>query len=217
MLVTLAGQKGGGGKSTIAVNLAAEWLRRGRRVLLVDADPQGSALTWAEVAAERGHEAPAVVALGDNIRQALAGLAGGYEIVVVDTAGRQSARLAGALALADVALLPCQPSPADVWALAGSVETITAVQQLRPELRAAVIVNGKSRTAIARGVRSAIARTGLPVLGAELGQRVAFAEALATGQGITAYAPGSVAANELRRLADAVEDFVSAKGAAHVA
>ncbi len=215
MVITLAGQKGGAGKTTIAYCLAVEWMRRGRKVLLVDADPQGTALTWAGLAAEQGHDAPTVVGMGDNLRQALPAMAEGYDVTVIDTPGRQNKRLVGALMLSDTVLLPCQPSPADVWALATTLDVVTEAQNLRPDLRVGLVVNGTTRTAVSTGTRAALEQTGFPVLGRGLGRRVAFVEAMAAGQGVTAYQPGSVASLELRNLVDDVEAF--AEGVANVA
>lgn len=208
LIVAVAGQKGGVGKSTLAVNLAAEWHARGRRVLLVDADPQGTAATWAEVASELGHSAPAVVSLGDNLRRDVPKLAESHDVVVIDAPGRAGgARQVGALLVADVAVIPCGPSAPDVWALAGSVDVVREVEALRPELRACVVLNRADRSSMAKQARDALAAVGLPVLDRSLGARVAFAEALAAGQGVTSYASGSVAAHELRQLADEIESF----------
>jgi chromosome partitioning protein len=215
MIITLAGQKGGTGKSTLACNLSVEWMRRGRRVLLVDADPQGTALTWASVAAESGSPVPTVIALGDNLRQALPELTQNVDITVIDTAGRLSKRLAGALLVADLALLPCRPNPSDIWALAESVETVRNIQSVREGLQAAIVLNGKeARTALSRSARESIASAGLPVLATDLAQRVAFAEAAAVGKGVTTYAPKSPAAAELRALADEIEALTGMEVAA---
>jgi len=199
--------KGGAGKSCIAVHLASEWKSRGLRLLVVDTDPQGTALTWAEIAAENGYSVPTVIAVGDNIRQAVPTIADQHDITIIDTAGRQSKRLAGALMLADLALVPCQPAPADIWAMADTVDTITTVQQMRPELQAIAVINKKTQTMLSRNTRSALENTGLSVLSATLGQRVAFAEAMAAGQGVVDYAPGSAAASELRNLANEIGEL----------
>jgi len=216
-IITLCGSKGGSGKSTIAINLAAEWHRRGRRTLLVDADPQGTACTWREVAAERGCDAPPVTAVGDALRSDVPRIAAGHEVTVIDTAGRQSKRLVGALMISDLALIPCQPGATDMWAVSTSLEAAAEARELRPSLQVVLVVNGKTATAIGKSARKALAGLGVPVLRAELGQRVAFAEAPASGKGITGYQPGSVAAYELRTLADEIEDLVglTAEVAAH--
>ena len=208
MLITLAGQKGGAGKTTIAFCAAVEWMRRGRKVLLVDADPQATALTWAGLATELGHPTPAVVGLGDNLRQALPSMAEAYDVTIIDTPGRQNRRLVGALMLSDVVLLPCQPSPADVWALGTTLDVVTEARDLKPSLRAGLIVNGLMRTAVSSSTKSALQQTGYSVVG-ELGRRVAFVEAMAAGQGVTAYQPSGAAAREMRNLIDAVEAFAS--------
>lgn len=215
--ITLAGAKGGVGKSTLTIHLASEWMRRGHRVLVVDADPQGSALAWSEVAAEAGHPAPDVVAVGDNLRQALPGLSEGYDMTVVDLPGRQSKRVAGALALSDFAALPCQPMPADLWAIAETVDAVKLTQEVRPDLQAMIVANGLANTTLARTARASLESAGLPVLAASLGRRVAFAEAMAAGQGVTSYAPGSTAAVELMALVDEIEVALGLRSASDVA
>lgn len=217
-ILALVSGKGGVGKSTLAVCLAAEWRARGLRVLVVDADPQGSAVTWADVAAEAGHAAPPVTALGDTLRQAVPELARGFDLVVLDTPGRASKRLPGALVLADVALVPCGPSAVDVWALAGLLEVVREVRELRPGLAVALVANRAKSTTLARSARDALDQCGEPVLGTVIGDRTAYGEAVACGQGVTAYAPRSAAALEMRALADEVGALLGiGKDAANVA
>lgn len=209
-IITLGGQKGGTGKSTIAINLAAEWKRRGFRVLLVDTDPQGSALEWSEVAAEGGYDAPRVIAVGDNVRQTVPGLADAHDFTVIDTAGRVSRRLVSSLAIADLALLPCNPGTTDVWAIGKSLDKVEEVQEAVAgsgrELHARVVLNQQqTRTALSKGVRGALQEAGAIVLNSELGDRVAFGEAPASGQGVTSYATGSAASAELMALTDELE------------
>lgn len=220
MLIALVSQKGGCGKSTLAISLAVEWHRRGLRTLLVDADPQGTSLTWGELAAEKGHEGPAVIAMGDNLRADLPGIAGGYEATVIDTPGRHSKRTIGALAHADLALIPCGPSPADLWALGETIALVSEAIEYRPALKAAIVVNGSQRrTALSKAARTAVEGSGFPTLRTALGQRVAFAEAVAAGRGVTSVASGGDAANELRRVADEVESMLAeqAQGVIRVA
>ncbi len=213
--ITLAGQKGGTGKSTIAVHLASEYQRRGYRVLVLDADPQGTALTWSEAAADAGWPSPSVLGVGDALRAQLPELGRGFDVVIIDTAGRQSKRLAGALALSDLALVPCKPSAPDVWSLTDTIELVERVREVR-DLEARIIVNEGNRTALAEAARTAIDAAGLDVMASTLGRRVAFAEALAEGRGVTMHAPGSVAALELANLADEIDALLGIE-AAHAA
>lgn len=208
MIVALAGQKGGVGKSTVAVCIAAEALERGRSVLLVDADPQGTARTWADVALEAGNAAPTVVAMGATMHRPdqLPRVRQGFDLAIVDCPPRAGDVQRSALMVADVAILPCGPSAADAWALASSLELVAEARTLRPELVAAVLLTRvQARTSLAKGAREVLAEAGLPVLHAELGYRVAYAEALAAGLGVTTYAPRDAAADEVRGLVTELE------------
>ncbi len=212
--ITLAGQKGGVGKSTIALCLAVELHQRGRRVLVVDADDQqGTALTWASVAAEQAlmalRDVPPVVRMGDNIRTDLVRLAAGYEVTIVDTPGRTGRRAVFALGHSDLALLPCGPTGPEVWAMAGTLEQVRDVQAVHAGLRACILVTRKQvNTVIGRRAARALAETGVDVLETELHLRLAYGEAITAGLGPTTYEPNGEAAREVRALASEVEALV---------
>jgi chromosome partitioning protein len=204
MIVACVGQKGGIGKSTIAVALAAEGLARGLKVLLVDGDRQATVRTWAATAAEHEHPAPTVVAMDHTMHRPgqLDRIASGYDLVVIDCPARIGEVPASALMMADLALLPTGPSGADTWALAETLDLVHKARRERPGLRAALVITKQTRTALGRGVRQALAETGVPVLKAELYSRVAYQEAINLGQGITQHAPHGPAAAEIRALFD---------------
>lgn len=210
-IIALAGLKGGSGKSTVATCLAAEWTDRGRRVLLADADPQGTAQVWGSLAAEAGRPAPTVAAVGEGFHRAdqLPRLAAGFDLAILDTPPRMGKLQRAALAVADLAVLPCGPSPADLWALRETVALVEAVRELRPGLLAAILFcRVPTGARMAGEVRDALAGLGLPVLRAELGARVAYAEALGVGLGAAQYRSGP-AAVEVRMLADELEGMTS--------
>jgi len=208
MIVAFAGQKGGVGKSTAAVCLAVAALERGARVLLVDADPQGTARTWGEVAAERGRPSPTVVAMGAQMHKPgqLREVASGYDVTFIDCPPRHGEVQRSALMVANIAVLPCGPSAADAWALAASLDVVNEARTMREELLACVLLTRKQgRTALGKGARQVLESAGLPVLESELASRVAFQEALATGQGITTYAPRDAGTREIFDLLDELE------------
>ncbi len=205
MIVACVGQKGGVGKSTIAVAIAAELAARRKKVLLVDADPQGTATTWHDVATEEGHEAPTVIAMTGALHKPnqLPKLAADFDHVVIDTPPRLAETQRSAMMVATIALLPCGPSTGDVWAIAASVKVVTEARDFRPKLKAAIILNRvRAGTTAAKGAREALGDSGLPVLKSELGLRQAFSEALAAGLGVGAYAPHDLASSEVTALVD---------------
>jgi chromosome partitioning protein len=209
VIVAVCGQKGGVGKSTLCVNLAAEGVARGQRVLLVDADKQATCRTWGAVAAEQGHPIPTLVAMDATMHRPgqLDRIAAGHALVLIDTPAQIGEVPASALMVADLALLPCTPSGADTWALAETLELVTKAQTFRPDLRAAIVINRtQGRTALGQGVRKVLAETGVPLLRTALGQRIAFQEALHAGMGITAYAPKEPAAAEIRALFEEITE-----------
>ena len=203
MIVAMCGQKGGSGKTTAALAAASELLARGYRVLLVDADPQGSVRTWADVAAEAGHATPTVVAMGAQMHKPgqLDALVTSYDVTVIDCPPRHGEIQRAALMVADLAVLPCGPAAVDAWAMAESVELVQKAQELRPALRAVALITRRiHRTTIGASARKALRATGLPVMRTELYSRVAYQEAPAAGLGMAQYAPHDKAANEVKRF-----------------
>ena len=196
--------KGGVGKSTVALNLAA-CLHASLRVVLVDADPQGTCATWAARAVERGREGVPVVAMtaGSLVRD-LPKLSASFDVAVIDTPPRLGAAARGAMLAADVVLVPCGPGPSDVWATAETIAALDEARALRPELVAALVLNRADRTAIGRGAARALDGLGVQLLDASIGARCAFAEATIEGMGVTEHAPRSDAAMEVRRVTRAV-------------
>lgn len=207
-VVAFGGQKGGAGKTTTAIAVSVEWHRRGRRVLLVDTDPQGSARTWAAVAGEHGIAGPTVVGMGAGLHRPdqLPALAAERDVAVVDCPPRLDMTQREVLLVADLVVLPCGPSVMDSWALAESMDLITQARRLRPELRAVVLITRKQpNTVVGKAARQVLEGVGLPILGAELCYRVAYQEAPAGGMGPTTYAPGSDAAAEVAALVDELD------------
>lgn len=208
MIVALLNQKGGVGKTTLALHLAGRWAGKGRRVLVVDADPQGSALDWSEQRASLGHPRLFGV-LGlprETLHRELPAIAADVDHVIIDGAPRIAGVARSALLAADVVIVPATPSPLDGWASAEMLRLLDEARVFRPDLIARMVLNRcATRTVIARETAEAMADQEPPVLAAHIGQRVIFAEAAATGQLAHELDPGSLAAAEIAALAAEVE------------
>ncbi|UHD45263.1 AAA family ATPase [Aureimonas altamirensis] len=204
MIVALLNQKGGVGKTTLGLHLAGAWASQGRRVILIDADPQGSALDWSE---RRGHEglprAFGVVGLArDTLHREVPELARDADHVVIDGPPRVAALMRSALLAADLVLIPVQPSPFDGWASAEMLALLNEARIYRPELAARFVLNRcGARTVIARETAETLADHDPPLLAATIGQRVVFADAAQSGRLASEIDDGSPAALEIVALA----------------
>ncbi|HEV2556981.1 MAG TPA: ParA family partition ATPase [Bosea sp. (in: a-proteobacteria)] len=205
MIIGVLNQKGGVGKTTLTINIAATLAKAGYRVLVVDADPQGSALAWSS-AREREPLFPVVGMAKPTLHRDLPEVARDYDMVVIDGAPRVNDLGRAAILASDIVLIPVQPSPYDVWAAADTVSLIREAQQFKPGLKAAFVVNRKiANTAIGRDITDALEQIGdVPVLPQGLRQRVIYAESAGQGLSVIEVAPDGEAAREIAALVKAV-------------
>ena len=180
-LIALMNEKGGSGKSTLATNLAVALHRRGKKVVLVDADPQGTARDW-RAASPDGADLPPVVALDrPQMLSSISTLAADF--VVIDTSAKAEAMAAGVVRVCNLALIVIQPSGADVWASAATVKLIRQKLDVGGQIDAAFLANRTSgSTKLSKLIKGGEWNEyGIDQLEATLGNRVAFAQALTDG------------------------------------
>jgi chromosome partitioning protein len=202
MIISVQNQKGGVGKTTLAIHICHALALRSFTILLVDADPQGSARDWA---AARADKPPfSLVALDrPTIHRDLPAIAQNYAHVIIDGPPRVTDLARSAIAAADLVMIPVQPSPYDVWACDEVITLINEAMVFKPGLRSVFAINRKIvNTAIGRDVAEALAGYDLPVLRSHICQRVAFAESAASGQTVLEIDGGKAAAKEINALVD---------------
>lgn len=210
MIITLASLKGGSGKTSLSVHLAHSIALAGRRCLLVDADPQASASTWASA---RDDKPPfSVVGMARaTLHKELPDLMEGYDHAVIDTPPRTSKLTGAAIVASDLVLIPLKPSSYDVWAVGETVELVEKTKSIKPDLLAAFVVNQAiNRTVISRDVIDALADFPFPTVSTVIRQRVAIAES-SGGYTCMETAPSGAAAREFKAMAKDVLKLMEAE------
>lgn len=193
--ISLVSQKGGSGKTTLAIHLAAEGARVGIRTLLIDLDPQASAARWAD---RRGDREPDVTSEHPaRLEAALsAATSEGYGLVLIDTAPHADQAALRAARVADLVLIPCRPSILDLDAISATMDLCQlAKKEARVVLNAAPI-----RSRVVDEAREAVSRLGGMVSDVVVRERVAFRHALVDGRTAQEYEPDGNASSEISAL-----------------
>ncbi len=193
--IALMSQKGGAGKTTLAVHLAVAAVDAGERVVVIDTDPQKSATVWST---SREAEAPivATASVGDVDRVLAAARGDDMTLAVIDTAPHAAPDAARIARASGLIVIPCRPTAFDLAAVEASVRIVQAAKA-----RAVLVLSAcPPRAPEVAEARDALATYGLPVAPVEITERRAFSRAVATGRAVTEFEADGKAAAEIRAL-----------------
>ena len=207
-IIAVCNQKGGSGKTTIAINLASAFVAEGMSVLLLDMDLQGSAMDWSSIQPALGPtfdvqeiDRPQLLRQARTLRRE-------YDVIVIDCPPQYADTSSAAVRVADFVLVPVQPSPFDVWAS----DAIAGLIKTRQETTGALLWQpasypGQSTTLSAALDGDALENYGLPVLRAGTTQRVAYATTAA--QGMTVFnGRRTTARQEMEAIRDEIKEMI---------
>lgn len=204
MIIGLVNQKGGVGKTTVAINLAAYLARKHPRLCLVDADPQASIIQWQSVEGNIAFDVkhhPRIFSDAD-IRK----LHRGYAHLIIDSPPAMGELIQSILAFADLAIVPISPSPLDIWSSEETVRLIASVKQKNRNLGSRFLVNRKiPGTKVGEELRDALQLFNMRMYQTEICQRVVFVESFIYGVSVMQYAPNSKGAMEFSSFCEEIE------------
>ena len=234
LVIAVANQKGGCGKTTITMSLAGVLSGDGLRVLVIDADPQASAQQWAMKAGDRGIGFEVMTHPHEDIHRKVREMAGrGYDVILVDCppgasvaagAGKDSHSSISRMALlaADLVVVPVRPSMLDYLASHQLLPLLKDVSTLKEQQKVFIVVNGKPPGKTRSGNEAlAVAEEVFQIDGADVRvlrsvvtTRQAFVMAPTVGQTVTAYEPEGKAALEIKELAQEIAQCLQPTAAA---
>ncbi len=186
-IITVCNQKGGSGKTTLSMQLAGTLAKKKNRVLVVDADPQGTATRWA-ASAEDDKPFPASViglsAANEKVHREVKKFIEDYDFIVIDCPPAADSPVPqSALLIADLALVPVIPSPLDLWAAVGIRKVIENVGVINESLKSRLVVNQcQPNTNLAKDALEVLPEFGINVCKNYLRQRTAYRQSAVFGQ-----------------------------------
>ncbi len=203
-IITIAQQKGGAGKTTIVVHLAISLMQAGNRVALVDIDPQGSLTNWYNLRERKYGKGYTGVAFfsssGWRLNTAINQFKEKYDYILIDSPPHTETDSKVAIRIADLVLVPMQPSPTDLWATSATL----GFAQKEKKLVKIILNRYNHSSKLAKEIISNLD----DLLENYLGNRVAFSSCFLQGMSITELDPSSQAAYEVKQLTDEVLSLI---------
>lgn len=204
-VIALVGNKGGAGKTTLTVNLSVGFGRLGSTAIL-DTDPQGSSTQWRSIGDDGS--LPEVIAATDDLVATVRQLSQDHEYVVVDCPPSvQAPQTLAMLQVSDVALIPVQPSPFDLWASIHIENAVLEARVSNPSLKALLVINQlEPRTTLSQLMREALAEIEVPVAATAVRRRAVYRASALEGRSV--YGMGKRGSEAVAELDQLIEEVV---------
>jgi chromosome partitioning protein len=211
-IIAVCNQKGGSGKTTVSMQLAGTLARKKNKVLVVDADPQGTATRWAASADDENPFPASVVGLSaasEKVHREVKKFVGDYDFILIDCPPAADSPVPqSALLIADLALVPIIPSPLDLWASVGIRKIIENVSDINETLTARLVVNQcQPKTNLAKEALEVLPEFGIPVCKNYLRQRTAYRQSAVFGQTVQDF--GAKAKDATREIEALTKEILS--------
>ena len=211
-IIAVVNQKGGAGKTTVAMQMAGSLCRRGYKVMVVDADAQGTSMRWAASASDKKPFPATVVGLNaaqGKLHREVRKFAGDYQFIIIDAPpAADSPVTLSALTVTDLALVPIIPSPPDMWASIGIKRAIDDASEFNEKLQSRLVINQcQPNTSLARDALDLLSDFGIAMAKSRLHQRTAYRQCAAFGQ--TVHDFGGKAAPAIREVEDLVDEVMA--------
>lgn len=208
-VLAIANTKGGVGKSTLTINFAVEAAKAGRRVLIVDADPQGSAITALAVRDDDRAEIQGVEMTKPILHKQIPRISDPFDLVLIDVGGRDAPVFRSALVASNKIVVPMVPSAFDTWASTDVFQVIDELMVSNQDLRTWIVLNQVTRTVAARESQllldELVSEHGVELAEQRLASRTAWKRSIGEGLGVSEWEPKGVAAEELKGVCEEIE------------
>lgn len=203
-IITIAQQKGGAGKTTIVAHLAVAFSQRGKRVAVIDIDPQGSLTQWHKIREQRFGEGFTGMNFssisGWRLPNEIERVKRDVDVIIIDSPPHTQTETKTAIRAADFVIIPAQPSPTDLWATAETVKLVTEERIPHRILLNRAVLNSKLLRDIEKKFSS--------VMKNKIGNRISFASAMLEGRCVTETATSGAASEEVKLILKEVSSIL---------